>query len=188
MFWGGLKCDRNELQNCRNVPNCIFTCPPPPYPNPVVFTWGNNNSTPTTPRPLHPTRCRVDQVPYFPGDLMDVRLMLQSWGAAAAGSGGWILSDGVPEREKNSAAFLPAGISGAASMRHRLASENQTNWSSTDSLTHIIPDALALAARFYERCANGRVNTAFWYSELSGEVQRERQKQVSMFSAYDNLP
>lgn len=50
-------------------------------------------------------------------------------------------------------------------MRHRLASENQTNWSSTDSLSHIIPDALALAALLYtglcERCANGSVNTAF---------------------------
>lgn len=61
------------------------------------------------------------------------------------------------------------------------------------TLSHIIPDALALAARFCERCANGRVNTAFWYSELSGEVQRERerQKQVSIFRllhiAYPNM-
>ncbi len=96
---------------------------------------------------------------------MDVRLMLQPRGAAAAaGSGGWILSDGVPEREKNRAAFLPAArISGAASMRHRLASENQTNWSIPDSLshTHTIPDALEWAALLHgslgERCANESV-------------------------------
>lgn len=66
-------------------------------------------------------------------------------------------------------------------MRHRLASENQTNWSSADSLSlqhtpHIIPDALALA--YYtglgERCANGSADTAYCYSELGWEKYKEK--------------
>lgn len=49
-------------------------------------------------------------------------------------------SDGVPEREKNSAAFLPAKISGDASMRHGLASKNQPDRSRED-LSLIVSDA-----------------------------------------------
>lgn len=137
MFWGGLKCDRKELQNCRNVPNCIFACPLLPK-QPCSLSL-RGTTTPAHPQhhdPLYPTRCRVDQVPYFAGDVMDARLMVQPWGDAAdAGSAGWMPSDG--QRERKTALHFYRLKCPDASMRHRLASKNQPDpEKSRLSLTH----------------------------------------------------
>ncbi len=94
----------------------------------------------------------------------------------AAGSGGWILSDGVPEREKNSAAFFYRLLEHAPPSRlgesdkleqHRLSLSLSLSLSIYLYLshTHIIPDALALATLLQGSERDAQTG-AYCYSEL----------------------